>query len=350
MFVVQGEGRGHMTQALAIKELIEKRGHEVVCVMIGTNKKRSIPEFFKNAFSCGVFTMSSPNFVLEKDKGVNKWKTILYNAYSFPKYFVAIERLRRKIRKYKPDAVINFYEPLFGVYKMLGGDVKSYAIGHQFMFLHPDYVANKSGEKMMEKLGARLYTRLIGYNSTKLALSITNERPIKDIVIVPPILREDVFKGTPADEGFVLIYTLSRGYGKEFLMDSPQDIRYEVFTEKFWPSDLDTMKFGNIMFNKLDGQKFLDYMKKCSMVVCTAGFETASEASYLGKKVMVIPTANHFEQYFNAWDFQLNGLARMKFDFRNLSIASVEKETHSIEKFKKWVDSYEEVFNKALNL
>ena len=27
MFIVQGEGRGHMTQALAVNELIEKEGH-----------------------------------------------------------------------------------------------------------------------------------------------------------------------------------------------------------------------------------------------------------------------------------------------------------------------------------
>lgn len=350
MFIVQGEGRGHMTQALAVKELIEKDGHEVVSVLVGTNKKRSIPDFFRSAFNCRVITMSSPNFVFDKEKGVSVWKTLLVNAYTFPKYFVSLERIRRQIHKVNPDVVINFYEPLFGLYRLLNGDCKkSFAIGHQFMFLHPDYVANKSTEKGIEKIGTRLYTRLVGYKSKKLALSITKEKPIKDIVIVPPILRDDVFTGTPTNEGFVLIYTLSRGYGKEFLMDSPQNVKYEVFTEKFWPSDFDTMKFGNITFNKLDGKKFLEYMKRCEMVVCTAGFETASEASYLGKKVTVIPTGNHFEQYFNAWDFQLNGLAKMKFDFRNLS-KSMEIDQIAIGSFRSWVDSYKDEFKKALEL
>src|SRR5579862_2620162 len=341
LFTVQGEGRGHMTQALAIKELIEKEGHEVVCVLIGTNRKKGVPDFFKNAFDCKVSTMSSPNFVFDKTGGVNNFKTVIDNIISFPKYLVSLKRIRTAIKKFKPDAVINFYEPMFGVYRLLGGYCKkSFAMGHQFMFLHPDYVCNKSSEHKIEMFGAKLFTRLIGFKSKKIALSITKEKDINGITIVPPILREDVFKGKTKTNKFVLIYTMSRAYGKDFLMESPHDIKFEVFTEKFWPSDSNTMKFGNITFNQLDGKKFLNYMKKCEMVVCSAGFETASEASYLGKKVMVIPTENHTEQYFNGWDFQLNGLAKLKQNFKNISTEDVKLDTTAIKRFKKWVDSY----------
>jgi uncharacterized protein (TIGR00661 family) len=289
--------------------------------------------------------------VFEKERGVNLFKTIFVNSCLLIKFVVSLQRIRRKIHRVNPDAIINFYEPLFGLYRLLGGNCKkSFSIGHQFMFLHPDYVANKSNEKRIEKFGARLYTRLVGFKSKKLALSITKEKPINDIIIVPPILREDVFTGITTNQDFVLIYTLSRGYGKDFLLESPQNVKYEIFTEKFWPSDSDTMEFGNITFNKLNGKKFLDYMKRCEMVVCTAGFETASEASYLGKKVMVIPTNNHFEQYFNAWDFQLNGLARMKFNFKDISTSTIQIDYTSVEKFRSWVNSYKDEFKKALEI
>ena len=91
-------------------------------------------------------------------------------------------------------------------------------------------------------------------------------------------------------------------------------------------------------------------MKRCDMVVCTAGFETASEASYLGKRIMVIPTENHFEQYFNAWDFQLAGLAKMRYDFKNISLSDVEIDFEAISKFRNWIGGYKEEFKKALEL
>jgi uncharacterized protein (TIGR00661 family) len=353
MFVVQGEGRGHMTQALALKELYEEAGHEICCVIVGhTKKKGSIPDFFKSAFKCRVIETASPNFVYDKNSGVNIGKTVLWNVWNFWKYPRTHFHILSKIRKYKPDVVVNFYEPIFGVYRLLGGGCKkSYAIGHQFCFLHPDYVSNKTTEKRLAMLGATWFTRLIGYGSEKIALSITEERPIEGITIVPPILRNKVFDSTPVtNEGFVLVYCLSTGYGKKFLHGSPMDTKYEVFTEKFWPGNRDTFHFENITFNKLDGEKFLNYMKKCDMVVCTAGFETSSEAAYLGKKVMVIPTPNHVEQHFNAWDFQMAGLAKMRFNFDNISKDEVTKNQKQLEKFHEWVDTYKDKFKKVLEI
>lgn len=48
IFVIQGEGRGHLTQALALKQMLLHEGHEVVKVLVGKSKNRVIPEFFMN--------------------------------------------------------------------------------------------------------------------------------------------------------------------------------------------------------------------------------------------------------------------------------------------------------------
>lgn len=48
IFVIQGEGRGHLTQALALKQMLLHEGHEVVKVLVGKSKNRVIPEFFQN--------------------------------------------------------------------------------------------------------------------------------------------------------------------------------------------------------------------------------------------------------------------------------------------------------------
>lgn len=35
LFIVQGEGRGHLTQAISMEKLLRSSGHEVVEVLVG---------------------------------------------------------------------------------------------------------------------------------------------------------------------------------------------------------------------------------------------------------------------------------------------------------------------------
>ena len=35
LFIVQGEGRGHLTQAITLEEMLLRNGHEVVEVLVG---------------------------------------------------------------------------------------------------------------------------------------------------------------------------------------------------------------------------------------------------------------------------------------------------------------------------
>lgn len=40
IFVIQGEGRGHLTQALALKQMLLHEGHEVVKVFSGQEQEQ----------------------------------------------------------------------------------------------------------------------------------------------------------------------------------------------------------------------------------------------------------------------------------------------------------------------
>ena len=46
LLVVQGEGRGHMTQALSMYDLLIEQGHSICAVILGSSGKRDIPKFF----------------------------------------------------------------------------------------------------------------------------------------------------------------------------------------------------------------------------------------------------------------------------------------------------------------
>ncbi len=43
LFIVQGEGRGHLTQAITLEEILRRNGHEVVEVLVGKSSSRRLP-------------------------------------------------------------------------------------------------------------------------------------------------------------------------------------------------------------------------------------------------------------------------------------------------------------------
>src|SRR5262252_4252076 len=76
MFTVQGDGRGHMTQAIAAAQTIEREGHQIVAVTIGTNPTRTLPEFFTREFGERLIPIASPGFSFQRAKGVATLATL----------------------------------------------------------------------------------------------------------------------------------------------------------------------------------------------------------------------------------------------------------------------------------
>ena len=76
LFVVQGEGRGHLTQAISLYEILTQAGHEVVSVMMGSTTGRDIPDFFKAKVNTNLQTFQSPSLVYGKSKSLQLYKTV----------------------------------------------------------------------------------------------------------------------------------------------------------------------------------------------------------------------------------------------------------------------------------
>lgn len=45
LFIIQGEGRGHLTQAMTMERLLMSHGHEVVGMLVGKSESRKLPAF-----------------------------------------------------------------------------------------------------------------------------------------------------------------------------------------------------------------------------------------------------------------------------------------------------------------
>lgn len=341
MFCVLGEGRGHMTQAMAVKEMAEAAGHQVVAITVGASSHRPLPEYFTSAMKMPVRQMPTLEFKYKNNRAVSNTATLLAVLGNLPKYFGYIRQLEAVVHETKPDVIINFFEPIAAFYALTRRKRPPVvAIGHQFMFQHPGYVRTPHLWKQLFSM--RIYTWLLGARATKLALSLyeATDLPEKRIIVGPPILRKQLFSLITNPNGdFTLVYLLNHGYAEQIIAWSaknPQTKLHCFYDKPGAPSEL--RYSPALTFHKLDGEKFLKMMAECRNVVCTAGFESVSEAAWLGKPLFLVPVENHVEQQVNAIDAQQFGIGIAEKSF-NLDRLKELPERLPVEKFRAWLDS-----------
>jgi len=309
---VQGDGRGHMTQAIAAAQTLERQGHEIVAVTVGTNPSRTIPEFFRREFGDRLKPIASPGFSFRAGKGVDTCATLRQAVSGLSEYRESLATIESSIEHEHPDLIINFLEPLVGVFNLLRPHpIPVISVGHQFMLDHPEFVRSK--EFAVQQWTMRQYVRLAGAKSTKIALSFypASAIPERRLFVSPPLMRSEVFELPQDQKGqFLLAYVLNQGYADDILRwhAAFPDVEVHCFCEK--PKVEPVWQFDKTLaFHKLDGAKFLRMMSECRAVACTAGFESLNEAAWLGKPLLVVPVGNHVEQHLNAMDAQKAGLA-----------------------------------------
>jgi uncharacterized protein (TIGR00661 family) len=318
-FAVQGEGRGHMTQAMAVAAWLRARGHAVAGVLIGRSARRRVPAFVLDALGAPVVLVPSPNFEADARGAIRLGRTITTTARSLGRYAPAFTLVERHLAAWRPDVLVNFFEGMTGLWALVRRpDVPIVAVGHQFMFEHPAY-RFPPGD-LAQRSAVRFYTRVAGARAAvRLAVSLYDApaRPRRRLRPVPPLLRPAVHAlAAPrpvADDGSLLAYLLEPTLVEAVRAWAGRNPATPVHC--FWDGPPGAAG-PNLHFHALDGARFLERMARCRGVVCTAGFESACEAMLLGKPVLMVPVPGHYEQRCNAHDAQSvgAGLARETFD------------------------------------
>src|ERR1700690_1944404 len=103
MFTVQGDGRGHMTQAIASAQTFQREGHEIVAVTVGSNPSRTIPEFFAREFDDRLIPIASPGFSFQRARGVSSLATLQQALANRAGYRRSLAAMRTAIEHTKPE-------------------------------------------------------------------------------------------------------------------------------------------------------------------------------------------------------------------------------------------------------
>jgi UDP-N-acetylglucosamine:LPS N-acetylglucosamine transferase len=155
-----------MTQAMAVKETVERAGHEVVRLVLGTSLHRLVPPFFASAMKMPITQIPTLDFSFKNNRKVSLWGTVAGIVRKLPAYWRALRQLKAIVRESRPDVIINFFEPLTGVYALTCRNRPPVvAVGHQFMYGHPDYV--RAPGLRLQQLAMKWYVRLVGAASSQ---------------------------------------------------------------------------------------------------------------------------------------------------------------------------------------
>jgi uncharacterized protein (TIGR00661 family) len=307
IFIVQGEGKGHMSQALAMKEYLQEAGHTVEAVFLGISSEDEVPDYFRNSFLDKLHIFQSPWFLRTPNKkGIYVGRTILFNLMHSLDYMRTITRIRREINLIKPDVVFNFYE-LLGAMAMRKSapGIKKIGVGHHF-YLYLNRSVCKGGV-LWHRWLLSLHTRLIIKSCDRvLALSYKKEQGNASIRVVPPLVRREFREMNYVQGDSYLVYMLHEGFIYDLvrLAEELPGFRADVFSSHEPAFEIPE----GIRIHPFDAKKFSTLMASCKGLITTAGFDTAAEAAFHGIPLVVIPSHNHYEQKCNGADISANGI------------------------------------------
>jgi uncharacterized protein (TIGR00661 family) len=325
VFIVQGEGRGHLSQAIALKEYLDEAGMSLEAVFVGKTDAEQLPDYFVDCFGDHIVPFHSPYFLRTPNrKGIYVGRTLLFNLLRSFRYIQELRRIRRTIHRLDPEVVFNFYDVVGALaLRNLKPGIQRIGIGHHFYLHFKDYFGLKG---QVDRYLLAWHTRIIMNSCDRvLALSHVEQEGNSQLEIVPPLIRKAYREMRYRAGKRYLAYFLLEGYLYDLIRLAREDPSFQadVYTEIVPGIELPP----GIRMRQIDGENFRDRMASCKGLISTAGFDTIAEAAYHGIPQVVIPARNHFEQRCNSMDMEACGLG-----------ISIDQITPDLQKELKYVD------------
>jgi UDP:flavonoid glycosyltransferase YjiC (YdhE family) len=314
-FVVLGEGRGHMTQALAASAFLRNAGHRVTAVYLGVSPFQPVPRYFAAHIGAPVVPFSAVTLIADAHgRGMSVARTAAYNLPRIPEYVGAGFALRDAIHRLRPDVVVNFYDLVAGfvhIFNRWSPPPPRVALAHAYLLGHPSAAAPPPG--LRGRYGLALLSAITSAGVQRpLGLSFDPLPDTPSVEVTPPLLRPGLDRVETTDGGYMLAYVLNGGYARDLAAWQSANSSIPVHCYVSGGGRALGIPGGpGFALHDLDDDAFLRHLCGCRAYVGTSGFESVCEAFYLGKPVLAFPVDAHYEQAFNAADLRRTGMARV---------------------------------------
>lgn len=315
LFGVCGIGKGHIYEMLPIIEYyVKQENSKVVIFTFGVSYSYFLDKY-SSLDNVDVFEVSVP-WVHGDKEGIDYIRTAEENQNRRSDYveknFFAMDKVKNILGK--PSVVITDYEPISALYAYSIGSLLI-TIDQQSKYLFSGYIdsiQDLTPKEERARLGMffprvdlRIITSFFKLPSCNPELSMGN------FVVFSSVIRDEILNLKDVslnNSKNVLVYLspysnfvqkpeelmliLKELPEYTFYIFTAQNIDYLNTKEKF--------KINNVYIENFGDKNFLDVLKKCRSVICTAGHTLLSELMYLGKPVLAVPLGT-YEQQYSAW-------------------------------------------------
>jgi uncharacterized protein (TIGR00661 family) len=272
-YAIQATGNGHISRAIQLHPYLEKFG-EVDYFLSGNNASLNIdlPVKFKSE-GCSLH--------YSKCGGLNYWDI----AKNIKPVQIYTDAKSLPLKNY--DVIINDFESITALACKLQ-KVNSVQFGHQASFIS-DATPRPEKKSIIGEMILKHYAP----SPKNIGLHFESY----DSFIHPPIIKDAIINAEPNNLKHITVYLPS--FQKDCLkkaFNKIADIQFHWFLNDI------ALKYieGNITYYPVNQKQFNESLINCEGIITGGGFETPSEALYLGKKVLSIPIRKHYEQECNA--------------------------------------------------
>lgn len=272
-YAAQATGNGHLSRATQLYPYLKQLG-EVDFFVSGNNANLdfSFPVRYRSK-GCSLH--------YSKCGGLN-YLSIAKNIRPLAMYRDAVSL---PLERY--DIIINDFDFVTSLACKLKG-LPSVQLGHQASFQsnHTPRPDRKSlvGETILKHYAHA--TKHIGFHF----------QPY-DAFVLPPVIKEQFVNATPKDLGHITVYLPS--FQQHCLQKAFNQLQHLHF-HWFLDGTREVTAKANVTYYPVNQELFNNSLLNCHGLITGGGFETPSEALYLGKRLMSIPIKNHYEQQCNA--------------------------------------------------
>lgn len=280
LYGVQATGQGHISRARAMAPALRAIDAKVDFLFSGREAK----DLYGMERFGDFETRRGMTFHVEQGR-VHKLKTVFNNSAS--QLIADIHNL--DVKSY--DLVITDYEPITAYAAKIRG-VPSLGIGHQYAFSHD---IPTEGFNTLSRQGMKIFapaSQSLGVHWHHFG------QPVLPPLFEAPDLNDNT------DPRKIVVYLNFEELDKvAAVFEEFKDYQFYIYAGAIkQPFEKGHLKF------RPTSEKFKKDIEDCAGIICGAGFELATEALHMGKKLLVKPMGSQPEQLSNALALKKLGL------------------------------------------
>lgn len=285
LYAIQGTGNGHVCRAREIVPVL-KRKADVDVLISGIQSDVQLPFDVKYVFK-------GLSYIFGKQGGIDLLATYKKN------------RIRTLLNEIKDlpvedyDLVISDFEPVSS-WACYIKNKPCIGLSHQAAVLN-----KKSPHPKHSDAVGRVVLKSYAPTSAQYGFHFASYHEN----IFTPVIRKEVRDVPVTDDGHYTVYLPAYSDKRIInLLGRCEGVKWEIFSKHFEHE----VASPHITISPISNEAFIKSLASSRGVICGAGFETPAEALFLGKKLLVIPMKNQYEQHCNATALKALGVTVVK--------------------------------------